>query len=112
VRDFGGGRVVLRRHLCADQIRGHRRIVRRELAGVLEDLDRLVELAKLLIRVAQMREQHPERKAAIGGSAEAAHGRCQRIDDPLEVPLILERLGEHEVAPRVLAVLGNDLARG
>ena len=98
--------------LRLNQVAGHRRIVRRQLARFLERRDRLVVLPELLIREAEMRQQHAERERRRPALARnsATRGR-ERVDDGLILPPLLERLGEREEAPRVLAVLRDEPAR-
>ena len=58
-----------------------------------------------------MRQQHAQRKRAVGGSAKRRDGRSQRVDHSLEVPLVFKRFCENKIATRVLRVLPDRLAR-
>ena len=110
VRRGRRGRVVLRRELRAHEVHRCRRIVRGELARVLEGLDGLVELAELLVREAKVRQQHAERERTVGSAAERTHHRRQRVDHALVLTLVFQGLGEDEVPARPLGVLRNGLA--
>src|SRR5439155_456546 len=84
-----------------------------ELSPFFERRDRLVVLAELLIREAEMRDEDADIERRVARlPAELGDDGRQLVDDGLILVALLERFRERVIAPRALAVLRDDAARG
>ena len=107
LRGFDCRRVLLRGEVRFHEVAGQVRIAGRLAARLLERRDCLVVVADLLVRKAEMRQQHTR----VESGRRCGHDRRQRIDDGLILPALFERLGQRVVTPRRFAVLLDQTPR-